>query len=99
MPKISNDKLSLKLRAIADLHRRQILQMLGEKGQCSIDKPVGMCASDVESRLGISQPTVSHHLRILAAAGLVTKQKIGQWIWFKRNEAEVKALAKELRTL
>jgi ArsR family transcriptional regulator len=99
MPKISPDKLSLKLRAIADLHRREILHMLAERGQCSIDKPVGMCATDVEARLGISQPTVSHHLRILTRAGLVTRQKIGQWIWFRRNETEVKALGRDLRTL
>jgi ArsR family transcriptional regulator len=99
MPKISTDKLSRKLRAIADLHRREILRMLAERGQCSIDRPVGMCASDVEARLGISQPTVSHHLRILTAAGLVTGQKIGQWIWFQRNEKEVKALGREMKGL
>src|SRR5512142_2003299 len=99
MPKISHDKLSVKLRAIADPHRREILRMLGEKGQCSIDKPVGMCASDVEARLGIAQPTVSHHLRILAAAGLVTKQKVRQWIWFRRNESAVRALGRELKKI
>ena len=99
MPKISKDKLSLRLRAIADLHRREILRMLGEKGQCSIGKPIGMCASDVEARLGIAQPTISHHLRILVAAGLVTKQKVGQWIWFRRNESELRELGKELRRI
>jgi ArsR family transcriptional regulator len=99
MPKISKDKLSLKLRAIADLHRREILRMLGERGQCSIDKPVGMCATDVEARLGISQPTVSHHLRILSTAGLVTSQKVGQWVWFQRNEKEVRAFGRELKNL
>lgn len=99
MPRISHDKLSVKLRAIADPHRREILQMLAERGQCAIGKPVGMCPSDVEARLGISQPTVSHHLRILAAAELVIKQKIGQWIWFRRNENEVKNLSRALKTL
>lgn len=99
MPRVANDKLTLKLRAIADPHRREILQMLAERGQCSLDKPVGMCASDVEARLVVSQPTISHHLRILVKSGLVTKQKIGQWIWFRRNEAEVKSLARELRDL
>jgi len=99
MPNISKDETSVKLRAIADLHRREIPRMLGEKGQCSIDKPVGMCASDVEARLGIAQPTVSHHLRILTSAGLVTKEKVGQWIWFRRNEAAVKALGRELRKI
>lgn len=99
MPKISHDKLSVKLRAIADPHRREILRMLAERGQCSIDKPVGMCASDVEARLKIAQPTISHHLRILVAAGLVVKERVGQWIWFHRNEDEVRALGKEIKNL
>jgi ArsR family transcriptional regulator len=99
MPRISHDKLSVKLRAIADPQRREILQMLGERGQCSIGKAVGMCASDVEERMKISQPTVSHHLRILTKAGLVIREKIGQWIWFRRNENELKTLGRELRGL
>ena len=99
MPRISHDKLSVRLRAIADSHRREILRMLAERGQCSIDKPYGMCASDIESRLKIAQPTISHHLRILVSAGLVVKERAGQWIWFHRNEPELKALGKEMKSL
>ena len=99
MPKISHDKLSVRLRAIADPHRREILHMLGERGQCSIDKPYGMCASDIEQRLKIAQPTISHHLRILVNAGLVIKERVGQWIWFHRNEPELKALGREMKNL
>jgi ArsR family transcriptional regulator, arsenate/arsenite/antimonite-responsive transcriptional repressor len=99
MPKISHDKLSVRLRAIADPHRREILRMLGERGQCSIDKPYGMCASDIEQRLKIAQPTISHHLRILVGAGLVIKERVGQWIWFHRNERELKALGREMKNL
>ena len=99
MPRISQDKLSVKIRAIADPHRRQILHMLSQRGKCSLDKPTGLCASDIEARLKISQPTISHHMRILAEAGLVEPKKIGQWMWYRRNEAELKSLAKELRGL
>jgi ArsR family transcriptional regulator len=99
MPNISHDRLSVRLRAIADPHRREILGMLSERGQCSIHKPVGMCASDVEARLRIAQPTISHHLRILVGAGLVVKERIGQWIWFRRNENELRTLGKELKKL
>src|SRR3954469_21644002 len=93
----ADDLLSAKLRAIADPTRRQILHMLREKGQCSLDKPAGMCASDVEQRLSLAQPTVSHHLRLLKKAGLVETKKIGQWIWFRRNEAALRTLLKSMK--
>jgi len=99
MPKISHDKLSVRLRAIADPHRREILRMLALRGHCSIDKPYGMCATDIENRLKIAQPTISHHLRILVSASLVVKERVGQWIWFHRNEGELKVLLKEMKNL
>lgn len=99
MPRVSKDKLSVRIRAIADPHRRQILHMLSERGKNSLDKATGLCASDIEARLKISQPTISHHMRILTEAGLVTSRKIGQWMWYRRNEAEIRALSKELRRL
>jgi ArsR family transcriptional regulator len=99
MPRISQDKLSVRIRAIADPHRRQILHMLSQRGKCSLDRATGLCASDIEARLKISQPTISHHMRILAEAGLIEAQKVGQWMWYRRNEAELKSLAKELRGL
>ncbi len=99
MPRVPKDKLTLKLRAISDPQRRQILHMLTEKGKCSLDKPVGLCASDIESRLKLSQPTVSHHMRILSRAGLVHGEKIGQWMWYRRNEPELRELTRHIRSL
>jgi DNA-binding transcriptional ArsR family regulator len=96
-PYPTDDHLSTMLRAVADPTRRQILQMLREKGQCSLDKPVGMCASDVEQRLSLAQPTISHHLRLLKKAGLVQSKKIGQWIWFWRNELALRSLLKSMK--
>lgn len=85
------------LRAIADPTRRKILQALKAKGACSLGKETGLCACDIEERVYISQPTVSHHMGILEKAGLIETEKQGQWRWYRRNEATIRELAKTLR--
>ena len=74
------------LHAIADPTRRRILQALKEKGGCSLDKENGLCAADIEQRVRLAQPTVSHHMRILEKAGLVEATREGHWRWYRRNE-------------
>jgi DNA-binding transcriptional ArsR family regulator len=86
------------LHAIADPTRRRILQALKERGGCSIGKSVGLCAGDVEERVQLSQPTISHHMSILTHAGLVEAVKQGQWRWYRRNEGAIRRLLKTLRT-
>jgi len=83
--------------AIADPTRRKILQALKTRGACSIGKDVGLCASDIEARVHLSQPTISHHMSILIKAGLVEGKKLGQWRWYRRNEAALRDFAKTLR--
>jgi DNA-binding transcriptional ArsR family regulator len=90
-------KLTLVLQAIADPARRKILRALKEKGACSIGKPVGLCASDIETRIHLSQPTISHHMSILKKAGLVEAEKLGQWMWYRRNEAALQECTRTLR--
>ena len=85
------------LQAIADPTRRQILHALKERGGCSLDKEVGLCASDIEMRVHLTQPTISHHMSILKAAGLVDAKKLGQWMWYRRNEPALRALTRKLR--
>ncbi len=84
-------------RAVADPTRRRILQALKEQGGCSIGKDVGLCASDIEQRVHLSQPTISHHMAILAKAGLVETKKIGLWVWYRRNEAALRGFGRSLR--
>jgi DNA-binding transcriptional ArsR family regulator len=93
----SDQTLDRALQAIADRTRRRILQVLKERGGCSIDKEVGLCASDIEERIQLSQPTISHHMAILKKAGLVQSKKLGQWRWYRRNEPALRALAQNLR--
>jgi len=89
--------LNLVLHAIADPTRRRILHALKERGACSIGKDVGLCASDIELRVHLSQPTISHHMSILKRAGLVEAKKLGQWMWYRRDETFLREFARTLR--
>jgi|SRR2546426_7335053 len=89
--------LNRRLQAIADPTRRRILAALKERGGCSIGKDVGLCASDIEVRIHLSQPTISHHMSILKRAGLVEAKKLGQWMWYRRNEAALREFERTLR--
>lgn len=71
--------------------------MLGQKGQCSIGEGTGLCARDIEARIKLSQPTISHHMKILTNAGLVNTQRRGQWMWYRRDEATVKQMTRKIR--
>jgi DNA-binding transcriptional ArsR family regulator len=85
------------LLAVVDPTRRRILQALKERGANSIGKDVGLCASDIELRVHLSQPTISHHMSILTRAGLVEAKKLGQWMWYRRDESALREFARELR--
>jgi DNA-binding transcriptional ArsR family regulator len=90
-------ELNRMLHAVADPTRRRILQTLKERGGCSIGKDVGLCASDIEQRVHLSQPTISHHMSILKKAGLIEAKKLGQWMWYRRNETVLRKFARTLR--
>jgi ArsR family transcriptional regulator len=90
------------LHAIADPTRRRILSALKQRGPASASAPAmaktGLCAGDIEERVHLSQPTISHHMSILTKAGLVDAAKQGQWRWYSRNEKALRRLVKSLRT-
>jgi ArsR family transcriptional regulator len=93
----TENELNLRLHAIADPVRRRILRSLKERGGCSLDKDEGLCASDIEARMRLSQPTISHHMNILRKAGLIEAKKIGQWMWYRRDEGALREFTKALR--
>jgi ArsR family transcriptional regulator len=90
------------LHAIADPTRRHILRALRQRSTPSPSIPspgkTGLCAGDIEERVHLSQPTISHHMAILTKAGLVDAVKQGQWRWYRRNEKALRQLVKNLRT-
>jgi DNA-binding transcriptional ArsR family regulator len=83
--------------AVADPTRRRILQALKEHRGNSIGKDVGLCASDIERRMRLSQPTISHHMAILTKAGVVEAEKLGLWVWYRRNEVALREFGRWLR--
>jgi len=92
------------LHAIADPTRRRILQALKEgeaEAKATRHKAAAMgpclCAGDIEARVRLSQPTISHHMAILTKAELVEATKKGQWRWYRRNEKAIRAVVKTLR--
>ena len=85
------------LHAIADPTRRRILRALKEKGGSSMDKETVLCAADIEERVKLSQPTISHHMRILEAASLVEAKREGHWRWYRRNEKLIAEMTKGLK--
>ena len=65
------------LSALADPVRLRIVSML-------LAAPDGTsCGCDLEEPLGLAQPTISHHLRVLREAGLVEGQKRGRWVHYR----------------
>ena len=61
-------------KVLADPVRLRLLSLIAAA-------PDGACSCDLEEPVGKSQPTVSHHLSVLADAGLVTKEKVGRWVY------------------
>jgi ArsR family transcriptional regulator len=49
----------------------------------------GVCGLYIANKLGVSQPTVSEHLRILTAAGLLRGKRIKQWTFYRRDEKRI----------
>ncbi|MCC7077015.1 MAG: helix-turn-helix transcriptional regulator [Acidimicrobiia bacterium] len=64
------------LRALADPARLQIVALVNSS-------PTGeVCACDLVEPLGLAQPTVSHHLKVLSQAGVLTRQQRGNWAYY-----------------
>jgi DNA-binding transcriptional ArsR family regulator len=86
------------LKALANDRRLQVLEWLKAPRahfREQVDGDLvddGVCGLLIAEKLGVSQPTVSEHMRILTAAGLVTARRIKQWTFYRRNEARLAAV-------
>jgi DNA-binding transcriptional ArsR family regulator len=99
----ANANLGRFLHAIADPTRRRILHALKEhalekRNETFNGKGAGLCAGDIEDRVKVAQPTVSHHMRILEKAGVVEAQRHGHWRLYRRNEKVITEMAKEIKS-
>ncbi len=88
------------MKALANPVRREILAWLKtpEKEFKQQEHPLefGVCVGKIYERTGLSQSTVSTHLSILQAAGLITPRKVGQWVFYKRDEEAIRAFLERI---
>src|SRR5437868_18362 len=86
------------IRALANERRLQILDWLKDPvahfppqvdGDLVED---GVCGVLIAEKLGVTQPTLSEHLKILTQAGLVRSKRIKQWTFYKRDEERIRAI-------
>ena len=73
-------------QSLADPHRVKIVNLLATSSE-----PV--CACELIEPLGLSQPTVSHHLKKLTDAGLLEREQRGKWAYFSLNTGALRTLA------
>jgi DNA-binding transcriptional ArsR family regulator len=95
----------LALKALANPIRLQILNWLmdphryfssQEVGDLDVD---GVCVSVIQKRLNLSQSTVSQYLTELQRTGLVKSKRIGQWTYYRRDEAGIRQFLDELERM
>ena len=80
------EQLATALKAIADPARLRLLSLI--QAQPSHEA----CVCHLTEPLGLSQPTVSHHLKVLLSAGLVDREQRGTWAYFRVREEPLAAL-------
>ena len=84
------EKEQLIFKALSDNNRIKIVEMLscGE-----------LCACHLLRRLNITQPTLSHHIKILSEAGIVNLRKQGSWIYCSLNKKTISAIIEFINKL
>jgi len=94
--------ITLGIRALANERRLQILEWLKEPRahfRPQVDGDLvrdGVCGLLMAEKLGISQPTASEHLKVLARAGLIRPKRIKQWTFYRRDEARIRELKRTI---
>jgi ArsR family transcriptional regulator len=80
------ERLAAALRVVADPTRLRLLSLIAAS-------PGGEgCVCDLTMPLGLSQPTVSHHLKVLSEAGVLERDKRGRWAYYRINAGPLAAL-------
>ena len=95
--------ISLAFKALANDRRLQILEWLKDPEshfRPQVDGDLvkdGVCGVLIADKLGVSQPTVSEHLKVLTQAGLLRSKRIKQWTFYKRDEPSIRRIKSAIR--
>ncbi len=81
------EQLAILLKAIADPTRIQLISYI------NASKNAEACVCNLTQPLALSQPTISHHLKVLAEAGLIEREKRGTWVWYSLNQDRWKQIS------
>lgn len=93
------------LKALANPRRLQILDWLKDPEahfRPQVDGHLvkdGVCGLLIAEKLGVSQPTASEHMRLLVQAGLVIPKRIKKYIFYRRDEARIRALKRAITSV
>jgi ArsR family transcriptional regulator len=87
------ERLARAFRALGDRHRVRLLSLIAasEGGEA--------CICDLTAPVGLAQPTISHHMKLLVEAGLVTREQRGKWAYYRVAPDSAAALGGMLRAL
>ena len=80
------DELATAFSALGDPVRLRLLNLLGSAPEGEI------CICNLVEPIGRSQPTISHHMKLLADAGLVHGERRGKWVWYSLDRERLDAL-------
>ena len=84
------EAMAARFKALADPTRVQLLHLVAGAGRDEA------CVCDLTDSVELSQPTVSHHLRILVEAGLLTRERRGTWAWYRVADTGLRTLRADL---
>ena len=82
--------LARTMKALADPARLRLLSLIAAHDDAEA------CVCDLVEPVGLSQPTVSHHLKVLVEAGLVTREKRGVWAYYALVPGSLEAVTHQL---
>jgi ArsR family transcriptional regulator, arsenate/arsenite/antimonite-responsive transcriptional repressor len=81
-------ELARVLAALADPVRLRLLSIVASQDE--------VCSCDLEAPLGKSQPTISHHTKVLSEAGLILGEKRGRWMWWRVDRSRLATVRQAL---
>ena len=84
------ERLARIIKALGDPTRVRLLSLVAAHANSEA------CICDLTAPVGLSQPTVSHHMKQLAEAGLVTREQRGKWAYYRVSEGALTDLARSL---
>lgn len=90
---LAAEELARRLKAIADPTRLRLLELVASHPGDTA------CICELTEPLGVTQPTVSHHMKLLVDVGLVTREQRGRWAYYTVQPASLRDLAREVARL